>query len=104
VLVLPAEGFLEDNVLLWSTDGFPKVVNGISGVKPASYGQIRSLTAGFPDAQSVQFLRGLGVRTVIWLPEYAATSEQWQAVDRPPVAGLGVTREVVGDAVVFHLG
>jgi hypothetical protein len=103
VLVLPAEGFLEDNVLLWSTDGFPQVVNGISGVTPASYGEIRSLTAGFPDAHSVQYLRGLGVRTVIWLPRYAADSAQWRFVDRLPVTGLGITREVVGDALVFHL-
>jgi hypothetical protein len=103
VLVLPADGYLEDNVLLWSTDGFPKVVNGISGVTPASYGEIRSFTAGFPDAQSVQYLRGLGVRTVIWLPRYAATSGQWAFVDQLPVTGLGITREVVGEALVFHL-
>lgn len=103
VLVLPAEGFLEDNVLLWSTDGFPEVVNGITGVTPARYGEIRSLTVGFPDARSVQYLRQLGVRTVIWLPQYAKTSEQWRSVDQSQWAGLGITREVVADAVVFHL-
>jgi hypothetical protein len=103
VLVLPAEGLLENNVLLWSTDGFPKVVNGISGVTPASHGKIRARTAHFPDARSVQYLRRLGVRTVIWLPRYAATAERWQQVGNLPVEGLGITRTVVGDAVVFRL-
>jgi hypothetical protein len=96
VLVLPAEGYLEDNVLLWSTDGFPKVVNGISA-------EITAHTAGFPDASSVGYLRQLGVRTVIWLPDYAKTSRQWKFVDRAQWAGLGITREVIADAVVFHL-
>jgi hypothetical protein len=103
VLVLPAEGVLEENVLLWSTDGFPKVVNGVRGVTPVSYGNIRTFTADFPDARSVQYLRGLGVRTVIWLPRYAKTSTQWTVVDQVQWSGLGISREVVGDAVVFHL-
>jgi hypothetical protein len=102
LLVLPSDGTLELTVMLWSTDGFPRIVNGLASFTPASQARTRAATATFPDAGSVDYLRKLGIRTVILLPEYAAGTP-WQDVVNRPVDGLGVRREEIAGAVVFRL-
>lgn len=102
VLVLPSLGVLDQNVMLWSTDGFPKVVNGSSGFTPTSPSLTRSATLSFPDRDSVAFLRDIGVRTVILLPDLAAGTS-WADVSSRPVEGLGITRQQVGNTLVFDL-
>lgn len=102
-LVLPAGGELEDVVLLWSTDGFPKVANGYSGITPASVEETRAQVGSFPDQASVDYLRGIGVRSVVWLTGYAGAGTEWQDVPQRPVDGLGITREQVGDDLIFRL-
>ncbi|MGH3727564.1 MAG: hypothetical protein ACRDTU_02300 [Micromonosporaceae bacterium] len=102
VLVLPS-GQLEDQaVMLWSTDGFPRLVNGGSGFTPGKLEQARQSTHGFPDAASVAYLRQLGVRTVIVLRTKVAGTP-WERAPEAPVAGLELTRKEIGDAVVFTL-
>jgi hypothetical protein len=102
LLVLPASGTLEYSVMLWSTDGFPKIVNGLASFIPESQARTHAVTASFPDQASVSYLRELGVRTVVVLPEYLADTP-WQGVLGRPVDGLGITREEVGGHVVFRL-
>jgi hypothetical protein len=103
VLVLPS-GQLEDQaVMLWSTDGFPRIVNGGSGFIPARLQEVRQSTATFPDPTSISYLRGLGVRTVIVLRRQVAGTPWENSVDAP-VDGLGVTRQESGDAVIFTIG
>ncbi|MEH0842144.1 hypothetical protein V6U81_07095 [Micromonospora sp. CPCC 205711] len=101
-LVLPSEGIREYHVMLWSTDGFPRVVNGLASFTPASQEAIRAASVSFPDVGSVAYLRAVGVRTVVLLPRYA-TGTPWQDAAGRPVDGLGVRREVVADGIVFHL-
>ncbi|MEU8052775.1 hypothetical protein [Micromonospora haikouensis] len=101
-LVLPSDGIREFHVMLWSTDGFPKIVNGLASFVPAKQQEIRAASAGFPDAASVAYLRGVGVRTVVVLPAYTAGTP-WQGAETRPVDGLGVRREAVGDGYVYHL-
>ncbi|WP_433343912.1 hypothetical protein [Micromonospora sp. CA-111912] len=101
-LVLPSDGIREFHVMLWSTDGFPKVVNGLASFTPAGQQQIRAASGSFPDAASVAYLRGLGVRTVVLLPAYAAGTP-WADAAARPVDGLGIRRETVGDGLVYHL-
>ncbi|WP_199736598.1 hypothetical protein [Micromonospora sp. HM5-17] len=103
LLVLPASGTLEFSVMLWSTDGFPKIVNGLASFTPESQARTHAVTTSFPDRASVDYLRGLGIRTVVVLPEYLPGSP-WQDVLSRPVDGLGVTREEIGGHVVFRLG
>ncbi|WP_199853755.1 hypothetical protein [Plantactinospora sp. BB1] len=103
LLVLPSSGTLEFSVMLWSTDGFPKIVNGLAAFTPESQAQTLGITAGFPDRFSVDHLRRIGVRTVVVLPEYLAGTP-WQDVLNRPVDGLGITREEVSGSVVFRLG
>ncbi|GAA3745211.1 hypothetical protein GCM10022225_31000 [Plantactinospora mayteni] len=103
LLVLPSSGTLEFSVMLWSTDGFPKIVNGLAAFTPDSQAQTLGITASFPDRLSVDHLRQVGVRTVVVLPEYLAGTP-WQEVLNRPVDGLGITREEVAGSVVFRLG
>jgi hypothetical protein len=90
------------HVMLWSTDRFGDLVNGGSGVVPLEQDQVRRAVVSFPDANSVAYLRGIGVRTVVVLPNRAyGTPLQNAAI--LPIDGLGITREVHPDAVVFVL-
>ncbi|MEH0821008.1 MULTISPECIES: hypothetical protein [unclassified Micromonospora] len=102
VLVLPLGGIREYHVMLWSTDGFPRTVNGLASFTPESQQRIRDAATGFPDAASVAYLRAVGVRTVVLLPGYAAGTP-WQDAAARPVDGLGISREPAADGVVYRL-
>ncbi len=101
-LVLPTHEVVDMNVMLWSTDRFADLANGGSGLVPAETDQIRKAANGFPDARSVAYLRDVGVRTVVVLPDRAYGSPLAQAATMP-IDGLGIMREVHPDAVVFTL-
>jgi hypothetical protein len=102
LLVLPSGYVTDEQVMLWSTDRFQPVVNGVSSFTLPRREQIRALSRSFPDAASVAALRGLGVRTVVVLRDRAAGTP-WQHAADAPVAGLGVAREDRGEAVLFTL-
>jgi hypothetical protein len=63
---------------------------------------LRRNLAGFPDAASVQYLRSLNVATVVLVPSLAAGTP-WERAAGTPVDSLGIRREDVGRAVLFHL-
>jgi hypothetical protein len=88
--------------VLWSSDGFPRIVNGRASFQPTLTTKIAGEAAGFPDRQSVSYLRALGVRTVVFHPALAGGTA-WRGADRKPVSGLPLTRERRGDVVVFHM-
>jgi len=102
VLVLPSNQSMDQNVMLWSTDGFPKIVNGSSGFIPEGMRRTRETTATFPDEASIAYLRELGVKTVI-LVKSRVGGTPWADAATVPVDGLDVTREEQGNVVVFHL-
>jgi hypothetical protein len=87
---------------LWSTAGFPRIVNGRASFQPTLTTSIASDVAGFPDRRSVARLRALGVRTVVLHPGLAAGTT-WASAARAPVSGLGLVRERRGDVVVFFV-
>jgi hypothetical protein len=87
---------------LWSTAGFPRIVNGRASFQPALTTAIALDVAAFPDSRSVARLRGLGVRTVVLHPNLAAGTS-WALAERKPIAGLGLTRERRADVVVFRV-
>ena len=102
MLVLPSSQNLDQPVMLWSTSRFQNMVNGGSGFTPDTLDQVREVTLAFPDQASIDYLRGLGVRNVVVLRDQLAGTP-WVRVADNPVEGLGVTREEVGDALVYHL-
>jgi hypothetical protein len=101
-LVLPTDEIRDESVMLWSTDGFPALVNGGSGFVPADLDRTRKTVASFPDVDSITYLRDLGVHTVVLLRSQAAGTA-WENAAEQPVDDLGITREEIDDTVVFHL-
>ena len=70
---------------------------------------------GFPDRASVEKLRFYGVRTVVLhtvLPKGLPPEQGWVvpeppnplAASRKPIAGLGITRRIVGSTVIYEIG
>jgi hypothetical protein len=102
-LVLPMHPVMDMNIMLWSTDRFAPTANGGSGVMPLEQHEISAAVATFPDAASADYLRGIGIRSVVVLPSRAVGSPLAGAATMP-IDGLGLTREVRPDAVVFTLG
>jgi hypothetical protein len=102
ILVLPSDGWWDLRTMWWSTDGFPRMANGASGFTPPSTGAIRTAAERFPDAGSVAYLRQAGIRTVILVPD-SAYGTPWEHAAEKPVDGLGITRTVSGNAVVYGL-
>jgi hypothetical protein len=102
MLVLPAGGVGDLTYMLWTTDGFPRVTNGLGGFEPASQAQTRTAVASFPDPGSVAYLRGIGVRSVVAVPDRVAGTP-WEGIAARPVDGLGITREDRDGVLVFHL-
>ena len=64
-LHLPSNGSYDRLYQLWSTDGFPAIVNGVSTFDLPSQDSARGVMRTFPDAQSVLFLRQRRIRTVV---------------------------------------
>jgi hypothetical protein len=103
-LHLPAER-AEDNrrYLLWSTDGFPKIVNGRASTNPDLIEDLIEEMAGFPDAATVERLRNFGVRSVILHTDRAAGTPQALAA-AASIEGLPLTRrELPGGLIVYEL-
>lgn len=63
-LHLPTDAFDNRRYVLWSTDGFPDIVNGRGSFMPRDFEAVMRATRNFPDARSVAYLRRLGVRSV----------------------------------------
>jgi hypothetical protein len=102
-LHLPAD-LPEDNrrYLLWSTDGFPAMVNGRSSLDPVfTFGLIADVR-GFPDDRSVALLRELGVRSVA-LHTQRVSGTAWEDAAERPVRRLGLTRAREGDVLVYEI-
>ncbi|HEX2053695.1 MAG TPA: hypothetical protein VHJ78_08235 [Actinomycetota bacterium] len=99
---LPSGGFYDVTYMFWSTDGFPLMVNGYSGFTPDLQRSLQTELAGFPDLQTVERLRELGVRSVVLHPDLAAGTP-WEGSEDRPVEGLGLGVSRQGGMVVFEL-
>jgi len=88
--------------VLWSTDGFPELVNGRSSVEPAWTARLVRSTHRFPNRASVERLRHVGVRSVILDLDLVAGTPQEHVAARP-IAGLGIDRERRSHAIVYDI-
>lgn len=86
----------------WSTNGFPKIVNGRASIDPASFTKLTGEVSGFPDKRSVAALKALGVRSVVLHP-YLLVGTRWSKAASRPIDGLGISRRVQGDLIVYEL-
>lgn len=100
---LPSDELNDTAYMLWSTDGFVPIANGGASYTPQALRDLRAQTVGFPDAASVQVLREVGIRTVV-VHRNRLPGTPWDGAADRSVDGLGVTREDLGEVVVFELG
>ncbi|MFG1927548.1 hypothetical protein [Cryptosporangium sp. NPDC048952] len=103
-LVLPSDA-RDQWVMLWSTDGFPKIVNGGSGFTPKSQETIRAAAEEFPTERSIAYFRRLGINTVVVLRggDLSAVGTPYEHALTDDVSGLDVLRTDRGDGVSFDL-
>jgi hypothetical protein len=101
-LHLPAT-LAEDNrrYLLWSTDGFPDIVNGRSSVQPEYTAEVIAAMDSFPDRRSVATLRREGIASVLLHTDRIIGSPQGLAPGRP-LTGLGLERSRLGGGVIAY--
>jgi hypothetical protein len=101
---LPSDDFFDDGIYsYWSVDGFPSIVNGAASFNVNNLVRTRQVATTFPDAQSVKYLRQLGVRSVILHRDLAAGTP-WENTADQSLAGLGITRQDDGELVIYRLG
>ena len=94
----------EDNrrYLLWSTDGFPEMINGRSSTNPAFTAAVIDRSRHFPAAGSVPYLRRLGVRSVVLHPRLTQSRALRRAARRP-VQAPGVAAHRSGRVIVYEI-
>jgi hypothetical protein len=102
ILVLPSDGIREMQIMLWTTNGFPRIPNGLVSFDLPVQHQIRTVSAGFPDQASVAYLRQLGFRSVLVIRDWVAGTP-WAAVPDRSIDGLGIVREDSGNAILYRL-
>jgi hypothetical protein len=102
-LHLPAERASDNRrYLLWSTDGFPAIVNGRSSLNPAFTARLVRRMERFPSRPTVALLSRLGVNSVI-LHDNRVDGTPWEGAAQRPLAGLPVARRDRGDLVVYEI-
>jgi hypothetical protein len=102
MIVLPSDESIDLNIMLWSTNGFPTMVNGAASAVTPGHQAIRDLMRKFPNADSVRRLRSIGVRSVVVLRDRIGGTPYERAADGP-ITGLGVTRTEIGPDVLYTL-
>jgi hypothetical protein len=101
-VILPTEELFDMNVMLWSTDGFPKMINGGSGFQPKTQEDLRTLLETFPDQASVDRLRELHIKSVVVIRSRIVGTPYERAADAP-IDGLNLTRTENGDIVTYKV-
>lgn len=103
LMVLPSEDQFDQQVMRWSTGGFPRVVNGISGFEPRLQAELRDAASRLPEVQALEQLRAAGVASLLLLPEQMKGS-RYERIDLPGLEALpGVELQQHPDAVVVLL-
>ena len=101
-LHLPVTVQANRRYVLWSSDGFPKLVNGRGSFVPRSFAALDLAVRGFPDPGSVSLLRSMGVRSVVLHPNLAPGTA-WEDWRSRPTTGLPLRLSVSGGVVVYSL-
>jgi hypothetical protein len=101
-LHLPPTVAANRRYVLWSSDGFPALVNGRGSFVPRSFVALTSAVRGFPDRASVDLLRSSGVRSVV-VHRALVPGTPWQAFERHALAGLGLRPVDRGEVVIYTL-
>ncbi len=101
-LHLPVTIAANRRYVLWSAQGFPRIVNGRGSFDPAFFTRLTVAVRGFPDRRSVAALHAIGVRSVV-LHRDLAPGTPWAGAAGRSGAGLGLRRSVRDGLVVWQL-
>jgi MFS family permease len=115
LLDLPSDGALDRISQYFSTNGFYKIPIGNSTFDMPSVDDLRGGMHGFPDRASVEKLRYYGIRTVVLHLVKPRELPPQHGFDHPeppdpvaaaakPIAGLGISRRLVGSVVIYEIG
>ena len=99
---IPSDEFSDRVYMLWSTEGFPPIVNGEGAFGPPFRDEMRAATVNFPDQGSVEYLRSHGIASIIFHPDLAVGTP-WEQVPARSVEGLPVTRSDEDGVIVYRL-
>jgi hypothetical protein len=99
---LPTDPFHDMQYMFWSIGDFPSLANGHAVFIPRELTALREAMKGFPDRTSTSYLAQLGVRAVVFHPEFARGT-QWENVPTASIEGLPLTREVLGSLLVYRI-
>ena len=97
LLHLPMYAYESRRYLVWSTNGFPEILNGRGSFKPTEFDELEQLMASFPDRRVVDYLRRLGVNTVVLHPDLV-DGTVWEGWRRWPLDGTST-----GGVVLYRL-
>ena len=85
MMVLPSDESADLTIMMWSTAGFPVMVNGASSLITPEHQELRDLMMRFPDTASIDRLHSLGVRSVVVLRDRVVGGLEAQQPLRPLV-------------------
>jgi hypothetical protein len=101
LMVLPSDEGVDLNIQLWSTAGFPTMVNGAAGITTPDHQAIRDLMRTFPSPDSLARLRQIGIRSVVVVRDRIVGTPFEQVLTAPPTPG--VTRTDYGPDILYTI-
>jgi hypothetical protein len=101
MMVLPSDDGIDSNVMLWSTDGYPTMVNGVASYTTPNHQAIRDVMQAFPSQPSLDLLHRWGIRSVVVVRDRVAGTPYEATLNAQGVPG--VTRQEIGADVLFTL-
>ncbi len=99
---LPSNDYHDAVYMLWSTEDFTPIVNGVSGFLPQKLAQLREDMEEFPEPAMVTRLRSMGVRFVVLHPDLASGTA-WEDLGRVSIRAPGVVKRERGDLVIYEI-
>jgi hypothetical protein len=100
-IVLPSDDGFDSTAMLWSTAGFPTMVNGVASYNTPDRQAVRDVMQSFPSPASLELLRRHGIHSVVVLRDRIAGTpfEAAVGVQSQP----GITRREIGPDVLFSI-
>jgi hypothetical protein len=100
-LVLPTDDGFDSTAMLWSTAGFPTMVNGVASYNTPDRQAIRDVMQSFPSPASMGQLHRFGIHSVVVLRDRVAGTpfEAALGVQTQP----GITRQEIGPDVLLTI-
>jgi len=103
LLQLPFNATANRRYLVWSTDGFPKMVNGRTSFEPTRAAEIVKRATGFPDQASISYLRSIGLKTVVIHTEFLPDLTRAKAQRDFKKQWSGVTSQQRGPLLIYGI-